>query len=89
MDQCTHCELRGNYERCKAAECGKHEDWVCVEHKKEITRLTGFLERIRDGKICRRCIKENANGYILMNDEDGSPHDCAREIAREALKECK
>jgi hypothetical protein len=81
--------LRGNYERCKAAECGKHEDWVCVEHKKEITRLTGFLERIRDGKICRRCIKENANGYILMNDEDGSPHDCAREIAREALKECK
>jgi len=55
----------------------------------EITRLTGFLERIRDGKICRRCIKENANGYILMNDEDGSPHDCAREIAREALKECK
>jgi hypothetical protein len=53
----------------------------------EIERLTGFLERIRDGKICRRCIKENANGYILMNDEDGSPHDCAREIAREALED--
>lgn len=68
---------------CNGYSCGGSDE--CLYEK--IARLTHQLERIRDGKICRRCIQENANGFVILDDEDGSPHDCAREIAREALDE--
>lgn len=57
-------------------------DW----QQSSITRLTGFLERIKDGKICRRCIAENMRGFVAVFDEDGNRHSCEREIAREGLE---
>jgi len=30
-DQCKHCQLRGDINKCLAADCSKHEDWFAVQ----------------------------------------------------------
>jgi hypothetical protein len=53
--------------------------------QEKIARLTHQLERIRDGRICRMCLKFPLEWRIY--DEDGRKHSCERENAREALDE--
>lgn len=65
--------------RCRLCN-GIWTDW----QQNEITRLTSFLERIKDGQICRRCLA--SPGEWIMYDEDGNRHSCEKEIAREALE---
>ncbi len=31
MDQCMHCECKGNIKKCFSVDCGKHEDWIFKE----------------------------------------------------------
>jgi hypothetical protein len=74
MNQCTHCELMGNYEGCKAAECGKHEDWIVREHKKHIAALEAQLAEAE--KCLKECHGEAMNEAMNMN------RSCVRHVIR-------
>lgn len=53
-DQCRHCTLRGDIERCRAADCGHHANWYALEQQAEIERLRETLKAIKpaiDGLI--------------------------------------
>jgi hypothetical protein len=47
MDQCSKCELMGNHEACKKAECGKHDDWIVREYRSRIAALEAELAKYR------------------------------------------
>lgn len=51
-DQCRNCELIGDHDLCKAADCGKHSDWIVVEHKRRILelerKLSEYILKLKD-----------------------------------------
>ena len=42
-DQCKHCTIRGDIEKCKATECFQHENWYAVQQQKIIDDLEGRI----------------------------------------------
>ena len=42
-DQCKYCTLKGDIDKCKAAECFHHENWYAVEQQKIIDDLESRL----------------------------------------------
>lgn len=36
VDQCKHCDLRGDIKACKASDCFHHENWYAVEQQRII-----------------------------------------------------
>lgn len=71
QDQCRHCELRGDIEKCAATECSVHENWYAVSLCRLIRELVGCLERdpcphpigetetVRECVACGQCGCEN------------------------------
>lgn len=39
-DQCAHCVLRGDFEKCTDAVCGHHENWIVVEMNNRMVAAT-------------------------------------------------
>jgi len=60
-DQCKHCALRGDINKCLTADCGHHENWYAIEQQKEIDNLRNALSaaEIR----LRKAENRNTNGY--------------------------
>ena len=48
-DQCKHCTVRGNYEKCLATICNGHESWIDIERIRRIAEMQGFIQDIADG----------------------------------------
>lgn len=40
MDQCMHCTSRGNSAVCAKTACGKHDDWITMDIRQQVTDLT-------------------------------------------------
>ena len=43
-DQCKHCQVRGDYNKCMSTECFHHENWI---NKKRIERIKKLKEAVR------------------------------------------
>jgi hypothetical protein len=52
MDQCEHCQVRGDLEKCLATNCSYHEVWMVQELKRvtknEIITLQSIIDWIID-----------------------------------------
>jgi len=60
-DQCKHCDLRGDINKCLSTECLQHENWYAIEQQKEIDNLRNALSgaEIR----LRKAEDRNTNGF--------------------------
>ena len=47
-DQCKHCEYRGNFKDCAAADCFKHEDWIAEQHRTRYSKLQAEATLLRE-----------------------------------------
>lgn len=43
MDECKHCEYRGDIEKCKSVSCSKHHTWYAEAQQQEIEVLRAQL----------------------------------------------
>lgn len=48
MDQCKHCTYRGDYDACKKAVCGHHENWINQELQRRYEELHEVALAMRD-----------------------------------------
>lgn len=51
MDQCKHCVVRGEIEKCQNTECGQHDSWYAQDRQQQINELTAMVEMLRDNII--------------------------------------
>lgn len=42
-DQCRHCTLRGDYDRCISENCFAHENWIAQQRISRIATLESEL----------------------------------------------
>lgn len=66
-DQCLHCVLRGDFEKCTDTVCGHHENWIVVELNSRMVAAT-LAEReriaIEGQKLVRMQIPQGLALYI-------------------------
>jgi len=60
-DQCKNCIVRGDYEKCIATECFKHESWIDMERIAMIENLQKLVTAVGCGDI----------SGLFLNDIDG------------------
>ena len=67
-DQCKYCTLKGDIDKCKAAECFHHENWYAVEQQKIIDDLESRLVELKmvniDLSASLRTCANTANGVL-------------------------
>ena len=42
-DHCRYCIYRGNYKECMETPCSYHENWINLQHIKEIKELKNAI----------------------------------------------
>lgn len=47
MDQCEHCEARGDLVRCSSLPCTHHETWYVTELRRELADRQGSMDSFR------------------------------------------
>lgn len=60
-DQCKHCELRGDIEKCLAADCFQHENWYAIKQQERIKELENALNDF----VTEFCAREGDEDYPL------------------------
>lgn len=48
MDQCKHCEFRGDMKKCIEAECSHHTNWYSVQLKMDLVEKQRKLNQLGD-----------------------------------------
>ena len=46
-DQCQHCIVRGDLEKCLKTECHQHEDWWAIEILKRLEAKDREIEGLK------------------------------------------
>ena len=45
MDQCQECTVRGDFQKCEATPCSKHDSWYALQLKKQLEEKKDFVPR--------------------------------------------
>lgn len=74
MDECKHCTVRGDLQKCLETKCNHHESWMVKELKKKIKRFENMLfERGAMAESPCFICGYNGPGYYNPNN-----HPCAK-----------
>lgn len=61
-DQCKHCQVRGDRDKCQGVVCSEHESWVGINRERIITALrTEVVVLRRDSERLDWLEKESPN----------------------------
>jgi len=55
MDQCKHCQLRGDMVKCFQEDCTIHESWYVLEILEHIKELTEQLKNTPSNSDYEKC----------------------------------
>lgn len=50
-DQCQHCEIRGDYEKCIETPCFHHENWINLQRIEKIETLKAELIKLKVDRV--------------------------------------
>lgn len=72
-DQCKHCTIRGDYNKCITTECFHHESWIDLQRIKKIKELEQKVVNLGDDINSLEYDKIHLNTEIgdLMNKIQG------------------
>lgn len=66
-DQCKHCTLRGDIDKCLQAECRHHENWISEQHRKRYSSLMQENAELQAQLArCVKVVKENSRQLHIM-----------------------
>ena len=49
-DQCVHCQVRGDVQKCRTTECSLRESWIVMELEAELARCINVERREKNGQ---------------------------------------
>lgn len=47
-DQCKHCQMRGDIDRCRVTDCSIHETWYAKEQTVSLHHSIRLLKEVND-----------------------------------------
>ena len=47
-DQCQHCTVRGDWDKCQSTKCSTHEDWAWLQLKDQRNELADTVELLSE-----------------------------------------
>jgi hypothetical protein len=64
MDNCQHCQVRGDLTKCQDIPCNHHASWYAQELEQEIIKLKELLKRVYPAMhVCFKEAHETYHGH--------------------------
>ena len=71
-DQCKHCTVRGDIDKCMITTCSQHESWIAIVRMEHIKNLETWLEWIAAHSVTETEIPDDHHPYINMPPNEGA-----------------
>ena len=68
-DQCKHCTVRGDWDKCQSTECFHHENWAWLQLKDQRDKLQARVEEL-EKVLVRAYVRHDMGGEVDWHPSD-------------------